>query len=350
MDRIVNRIFLIVTGAIFAWTWAAQAVALHHFAVPLAHYTGLGLSIWAAGALILVCLGLIRQVVSQQTPEDRLGFVKDWLAHQRQARFLNVTVPLVAFIVTMASFTVHKTVVLPKYGFAWDAAFIAWDRALFMGQDPWVLSHAVFDSAAATWWIDQFYHAWFYPMIIAYVICGLVVAGPLVRACYIGTFLISWFVIGCVLAGMLASAGPVYDGALFEAGVFEPLKARLAAQAEAVPGIASHLFQAELLAGFDAGAIGLGYGISAMPSMHVALAAMWALLFFGISRWLGLAGVVYTAFIWIGSVHLGWHYAVDGLVSSLLVVAIWGALRTLIPWLASGKAVERTALQGVPGE
>lgn len=350
MDRIVNRIFLAVTAAILVWTWAAPAVSLRHFAVPLVHYTGLGLSMWAAGALILVCCGLIRQSVRGPAPVDRLGFVKDWLAHQRRARFLNVVVPLVAFIVTMASFTVHKTVVLPNHGFTWDADFIAWDRAMFMGHDPWVLSHAVFDSATATWWIDQFYHAWFYPMMIAYVICGLMVAGPLVRACYIGTFLLSWFVIGCVLAGMLASAGPVYDGALFEAGVFEPLKARLAEQAAEVPGIASQVFQAELLAGYKAGAIGLGYGISAMPSMHVALAAMWALLFFGVSRWLGLAGVVYTLFIWVGSVHLGWHYAVDGVVSSVLVVGIWGALRVVIPWVASDKAVERAVLPGVPGE
>ena len=350
MDRIVNRIFLIVTGAIFAWTWAAPAVSLHHFAVPLAHYIGLGLSMWAAGALILLCCGLIRQIVSQQTPEDRLGFVKAWVADHRQAQFLNVIVPLVAFIVTMASFTVHKTVVLPGYGFTWDMEFIAWDRAIFFGHDPWGLSHAVFGSATATWWIDQFYHAWFYPMIIAYVLCGLMVAGPLVRACYIGTFLISWFAIGCILAGMLASAGPVYDGALFEAGVFEPLKARLAVQADAVPGIASQVYQAELLAGYKAGAIGLGYGISAMPSMHVALAAMWALLFFGINRWLGLLGVAYTVFIWIGSVHLGWHYAVDGMVSSALVVAIWGALRAVIPRLASDKTIERAALPGVPGE
>lgn len=136
MDRIVNRIFLIVTGAIFAWTRAAPAVSLHHFAVPLAHYIGLGLSMWTAGALILFCFGLIRQAAGGSAQADRLGFVKTWLVHQRQERFLNVIVPLVAFIVTMASFTVHKTVVLPGYGFTWDADFIAWDRALFLGHDP----------------------------------------------------------------------------------------------------------------------------------------------------------------------------------------------------------------------
>jgi hypothetical protein len=350
MDRIVNCIFLAAAGATFVWTWAAPAVSLGHFGTPLAHYTGLGLSMWATGALILVCLGLIRQVMGGARPGHRLGFVKDWVAYQRRTRFLNVLVPLVAFIVTMASFTVHKTVVLPGYGFTWDAEFIAWDRALFMGHDPWVLSHAVFDSAAATWWIDQLYHAWFYPMMIAYVLCGLMVAGPLVRACYIGTFLISWFGIGCVLAGLLASAGPIYDGALFEAGVFEPLKTRLAGQATELPGIASQFFQAELLAGHEVGKIGLGYGISAMPSMHVALAAMWALLFFGVSRWLGLVGVVYTVIIWVGSVHLGWHYAVDGMLSSALVVGIWGALRTTILRLASEKAVREGELQGIPGE
>ena len=60
--------------------------------------------------------------------------------------------------------------------------------------------------------------------------------------------------------------------------------------------------------------------------MHVALAAMWALLFARINPWLGALGTAYTVVIWIGSFHLGWHYAVDGLASSALVVALWLAV------------------------
>ena len=31
----------------------------------------------------------------------------------------------------------------------------------------------------------------------------------------------------------------------------------------------------------------------------------------------------YALVIWIGSIHLGWHYAVDGLVSIALTIVIW---------------------------
>jgi len=356
MDRIANRLFMVATVTIFAWTWTHPAVSLGHFATPVVQYTGLALSMWFAGGLILFCLALIRQAMGGvkagvAADQDRFAFLKEWIAQQSRTRFLNVITPLLAFVVTMASFTVHKTVVLPLAGFDWDTRFITLDRALFLGQDPWVLSHAVFGSARATWVVDQFYHAWFYPMIIAYVLCALMTRGTLARACYIGTFLVSWFVIGCVLAGLLASAGPVYEGALFEAaGQFDPLKARLTEQAAAVEGIASQVFQAELLSGYEAGKVGLGYGISAMPSMHVALAAMWALLFFGINRWLGVAGVAYTIFIWIGSVHLGWHYAADGIASSALVVLIWGALRWMILRLTSDATARDEDLQKIPGE
>jgi len=73
------------------------------------------------------------------------------------------------------------------------------------------------------------------------------------------------------------------------------------------------------------GYIGAGdikfYGISAMPSMHVALPVLYMLAGFRENRWLGWAFLVYLIAILIGSVHLGWHYAIDGYVS-ILVVAV----------------------------
>jgi len=54
----------------------------------------------------------------------------------------------------------------------------------------------------------------------------------------------------------------------------------------------------------------LGGGISAFPSMHVALAAWFALVLR--ARHVAWLGVAYVLGVFAGSIILGWHYAVDG--------------------------------------
>ena len=43
-------------------------------------------------------------------------------------------------------------------------------------------------------------------------------------------------------------------------------------------------------------------------------------------RRLGYAAIIYAILILVGSVHLGWHYAIDGYVSIAGMLAIWGAV------------------------
>ncbi|MEO7635481.1 MAG: phosphatase PAP2 family protein, partial [Sphingomicrobium sp.] len=64
-------------------------------------------------------------------------------------------------------------------------------------------------------------------------------------------------------------------------------------------------------------------GVSAMPSLHVA-----------ISVWIWLAArsllpraapfaLAYAMFMWVASVQLGWHYVSDGVAGALGIVALW---------------------------
>lgn len=64
-------------------------------------------------------------------------------------------------------------------------------------------------------------------------------------------------------------------------------------------------------------------GISAMPSMHNASAVLFALAFWPVSRTVGLLFAAYAVVILIGSVHLGWHYAVDGYAAVAITLAAW---------------------------
>lgn len=70
-------------------------------------------------------------------------------------------------------------------------------------------------------------------------------------------------------------------------------------------------------------------GISAMPSMHVASAALMAIYGFAWRRWAGWLLTAFAVAIQIGSVHLAWHYAIDGYFGALLAVFCWYAAREM---------------------
>ena len=70
-------------------------------------------------------------------------------------------------------------------------------------------------------------------------------------------------------------------------------------------------------------------GISAMPSIHVAMPLVYALTARATARWLAVAFGLYGLLILLGSVHLGWHYAVDGYVSVGAVLILWRSARGL---------------------
>lgn len=90
-----------------------------------------------------------------------------------------------------------------------------------------------------------------------------------------------------------------------------------------------------------------------MPSMHVAMAFLFWLAMRRISR---LHGNVFLGFFfvtWIGSVHLAYHYAVDGIVAVIAVWAIWRISGTLLTswdrWLV-GRRQPTLRTNTVPAE
>ena len=70
-------------------------------------------------------------------------------------------------------------------------------------------------------------------------------------------------------------------------------------------------------------------GISAMPSMHVATSVLIAFYAATHARWAGWFCWIFAALIMIGSVHLGWHYAVDGYFGAAIAWMAWTIARKI---------------------
>ena len=67
-----------------------------------------------------------------------------------------------------------------------------------------------------------------------------------------------------------------------------------------------------------------GGGISAMPSMHLGACSIYVIAAWR-SRWI-IPALLFWAIIFIGSVHFGFHYAVDGIVAAMIAgLCWWGA-------------------------
>ena len=67
-----------------------------------------------------------------------------------------------------------------------------------------------------------------------------------------------------------------------------------------------------------------------MPSMHVAGAMLFALLGWRTNRALGIVLSINVTLILIATVHLAWHYALDGYIAVIGTLAIWWVVGSVI--------------------
>jgi hypothetical protein len=239
------------------------------------------------------------------------------------ARLIRGGLVLVALPPFMSIYTSMKRMIPSLYPFSWDQAFMAWDRALHGGLDPWVLLQPILGHPPVTFVVSFLYQAWVFVMYGVLLWQAFTLQAPRLRMQFLLTFLLSWAFLGTLLATVLASGGPCYYARLVGGqDPFAPLLGYLhhVAADYRIPALT---VQEDLWKAYVGQGIGQGVGISAMPSMHVATSVLFALVGWGRGARLGAALSAFAVIILLGSVHLGWHYAVDGYVSAALTVLLW---------------------------
>lgn len=196
-----------------------------------------------------------------------------------------------------------------------DKPIAAAEAGLF-GIEPYQLLDSLFGRAALL--IDRVYGFWLPVQLI--VMFSVIIAPPSrAKSRALVACSAAWFLLGVVAATLLSSAGPIFFDRVFGGEQFAPLHQILAKRgADLVLSTSDVMWSAQV-----SGHPGLIAGISAAPSMHIAISFWILLVARDLSPRATPLAAAYFAFIWIASVQLGWHYITDGLVGVAGMAALW---------------------------
>ena len=248
--------------------------------------------------------------------------------------------PLLAvFSLFFSAVSSFKTLIPVFQPFVWDSDFIALEYVLHGGKQPWEWLQPLLGYPWITLLINFVYNLWFFIMFLGVFWQLLDVRDECRRRTFLLSFVLIWAINGSLLAVYFSSAGPCFLDRLYpaESNPFAGLMTYLNTVNQSLP-IWAIPTQDALWALYEDNQLSAGGGISAMPSMHVSVAWLLFLLVRKDAAWLRWLGRSFVVFILIGSVHLGWHYAIDGYLAIVTTTLIW--------WLVSKAVVARMR----PGE
>ncbi|MGX9415935.1 phosphatase PAP2 family protein [Vibrio sp. RC27] len=239
--------------------------------------------------------------------------------------------------------------VVPYYLDTWLANADQW---LHFGHTPWVLTHSWFSHPIATSIINLMYNLWFFIFSIFFISFMLLVNKPGLRQQVIISFCLAWVINGNIGGLLFSSVGPCYYGHFFpDTDLFFQLMERLHQQNDwlktisYLPDVWALDTQDLLWESYQSNTNSMGAGISAAPSMHVTIASLMAMSLFNINRKLGVLAWVYAGIIEIGSVHLAWHYAIDGYLGLIFMTIIWWSVKAILARLPSPAMTQQTKMR-----
>lgn len=243
-------------------------------------------------------------------------------------RTLYILFLIVSVHVTFSSFTYLKSIIPFIHNFKYDELFSDIDRLLHFGIDPWIITHTIFSSPWMSLIINIFYNLWFFYFLGVLIYFIFSQSNPKLRLQFILSFLSCWMIFGALFATLLSSAGPCFYEALLDDARYGLLMERLHSQNDYISNYTDIPLwalgtQESLWNDYVNSESGVGSGISAMPSMHVSIATICALALYQVKKLVGIFAWIFTALIQIGSVHLAWHYAIDGYVSIIITTLLW---------------------------
>jgi hypothetical protein len=236
----------------------------------------------------------------------------------------NVAIVFAAAPLSLAAFSAAKQAIPLIAPFSWDARIAALGATMHGGRHLFQIVQPAMQRPQIIIALDWIYYRFWSVVLLAAFVFGTLLRPSPLRRQYLLSVVLLFLVAGTVAALAFSSAGPVYYAQVVgsSSSPYTPLLQYLRSVNDhsALTSVGN---EGGLWFAYVHHVQGFGYGVSAMPSVHVTSATVTALFGFGFSRTLGFALSLFTFVIWIASVNLGWHYTLDGYVGAILACCIW---------------------------
>lgn len=231
----------------------------------------------------------------------------------------------IVFCCGIAAFTTYKMAIPDLVPFYADPLFADIDALLHRGN-PGEFAHALIPEYAHYALGMLYGPVWFVQWfgLVAFVALS---EDRALRRQYFWTMALVIAVLGTLMATAFSSVGPILYERFYGTDRFVALTDAIekSTVGDYMATASGYLYEAYL-----GGLAQAGAGISAMPSMHLAITTTNALMLARLNRYAGAVACLYLATILLGSVFLGWHYAVDSYASIALTGLIWYAVQRVL--------------------
>jgi hypothetical protein len=286
---------------------------------------------------------LIALVHGRLSVRDHQGLRIDgwqgWIAGYRKARLgalspttlVRLIVIVLVFPAYHRAYAIYKSAIPLVLPFKYDAQWTEIDRWLHFGRLPYQLLPSVLTTPWTLRWLEVFYLGW-HAIVGCMILWVTMQSDSELRRRFYFVFLATLALLGNLVALAGSSAGPCYYALVTgQPDAYAGLVDYLAGAGHSIPYTLS--IQGQLWQHYRLSTVGVGTGISAMPSIHVAMPVLFALTAYRKDAALGIALAIFGGVIFIGSIALGWHYAIDGYVSVAAVSLLW--------WVSGRLALKR---------
>jgi hypothetical protein len=318
------------TNAAFLVTLSAYAlltlVASSQLQIPIYVKLYYGQSFWLfvvavaviTGSLLLYLIARIIVIDRPDRPFDYLWtkFFFDWKMLDRLFISIPAALAMPIFFSFFTSVKLSINKIIPFYA----DPFLANADRIVMGNDAWLVLQPIAGLPVITFALDFIYNLWFIVMLATLFCVITSVSDFRLRSQYLVAYVLVLAILGNALAVLFSSVGPCFYEDFYGLPRYADLIAYLHSANRDFPiwALDTQLYLMKAKNGPHFGA-----GISAFPSIHVAVVMLNVMFCQHLQRPWRIASIVFLIFILIGSVQLGWHYAIDGYFSILAVPIIW---------------------------
>lgn len=269
-----------------------------------------------AGALLLGCLlcggYFLFFIIRNRNNNKALIVLREY--YFNNAFFLDSFRIILAVTITLIFFCNLKQIIPLVHPKLFDSLF--WDLDIFLhfGLSPTLIALKIPKDSWVWPFMDKLYLTFFLKNMLVPWIFILQRKSKRLRDAVISAVCLLW-IIGGLVYFLLPAMGPCYFKPELFKDINMPLNHKLQKflLEEYVHFIRNPLnYQAKTF-----------YGIAAMPALHVAVPLLFTLFCLRLNKFLFLILLFYTILIWLSSIMLGWHYAIDGYAGVLLAVSTY---------------------------